>query len=312
MTKYIRFGSSINAIGYDETEFDSAIETDEPLAAGEPVAGDHVTRLDDVGVTVGNVIADANLVDNAITRGDGGANKKIQTSGVIIDDSDNVSGINNSTVNGVRNQKYYCEAYSNTPRTIVIVTPNVWHPAFGLLQGECSDFIEDEGGLATIISIVQNGSDITIETDAPHGFEVGDPTSFVGGTGYDTQHMITAVADATHFDVTAAFIGDGTGFAIVGDNLTTPVDGIYLFHGFFSGNGLTGASTFEFDAIIDATLLDKGRPSRKFSNTTDRGNMAGSFFLDLTAGQKLSFAARNVGGTNNFTSSGTNINIHRI
>jgi hypothetical protein len=217
-----------------------------------------------------------------------------------------------STVSGVRNQKYYCEAYIDEERTITIITKDVWHPAFGLTEGECSDFIRDEGGIATIISIVQNGSDITIETDAPHGFDVGDPTSFVGGTGYDIQHMITAVADTTHFDVTAAFTGDGTGFAIVGDNLEVPVDGIYNFNGWFSGNGSVGSASFEFTAVIDDQLVNKGKPSRKFANTTDRGNMGGGFYLSLTAGQKLSFVAQNLSNTNNFTSAGTNIRINRI
>jgi hypothetical protein len=217
-----------------------------------------------------------------------------------------------STVDGVRNQKYYCEAFSNTTRTVVIITKDEWHPAFGLTQGLCADFIEDEGGLATIDSIAQNGSDITITTAAEHGFDVGDPVSFVGSTGYDGQYMITAVADVTHFDVTAAFDSDGSGFAIVGDNVEVPVDGTYIFTGFFSGAVVTSGATFEFDAIIDDVLVNKGRPSRKFANAGDVGNMSGTFFIDLTAGQKLSFVARNISNTNNFTSEGTNINIHRI
>ena len=47
----------------------------------------------------GDVSAAANLTDNAIVRGDGGA-KGVQDSGVLIDDSDNVSGIGNLTLSG--------------------------------------------------------------------------------------------------------------------------------------------------------------------------------------------------------------------
>lgn len=47
----------------------------------------------------GDVSAAANLTDNAVVRGNGGA-KGVQTSGVLIDDSDNVSGVGNLTLTG--------------------------------------------------------------------------------------------------------------------------------------------------------------------------------------------------------------------
>ena len=45
------------------------------------------------------VTSSANITDNAVVRGDGGA-KGVQDSGVIIDDSDNVTGINDLTITG--------------------------------------------------------------------------------------------------------------------------------------------------------------------------------------------------------------------
>lgn len=50
----------------------------------------------------GDVSAAAALTDNAIVRGDGGA-KGVQTSGIIIDDSDNISGIGTITSAGLAN-----------------------------------------------------------------------------------------------------------------------------------------------------------------------------------------------------------------
>lgn len=44
----------------------------------------------------GDVTSSANITDHAIVRGDGGA-KGVQDSGILIDDSDNISGINNVT-----------------------------------------------------------------------------------------------------------------------------------------------------------------------------------------------------------------------
>ncbi len=51
------------------------------------------------GTGGGDVSAHAALADHAIVRGDGGA-KDVQDSGVLIDDSDNVSGIGNITLSG--------------------------------------------------------------------------------------------------------------------------------------------------------------------------------------------------------------------
>lgn len=47
--------------------------------------------------SINNVTAAANLTDNALVRGDGGA-KGIQTSGILIDDSDNITGVNDLSV----------------------------------------------------------------------------------------------------------------------------------------------------------------------------------------------------------------------
>lgn len=54
--------------------------------------GSLLTNVSGGGGGSGDVSAAANLTDNAITRGNGGA-KGIQTSGVIIDDTDNVTGM---------------------------------------------------------------------------------------------------------------------------------------------------------------------------------------------------------------------------
>jgi len=52
------------------------------------------------GAGLGDVNATLNIVDNSLIRGDGGA-KGIQDSGIIIDDSDNVSGFNSLSFNDV-------------------------------------------------------------------------------------------------------------------------------------------------------------------------------------------------------------------
>jgi|GEM_PF-4923555 len=49
---YFRIGSMDNVIGYDTDDFDSAIETDQPIAAGLPINLDHVMRLADVQASI--------------------------------------------------------------------------------------------------------------------------------------------------------------------------------------------------------------------------------------------------------------------
>ena len=43
--KFVRIGSIIDAVGYDDAEYDSAIETTEPIKAGAPVDPEDVLIL---------------------------------------------------------------------------------------------------------------------------------------------------------------------------------------------------------------------------------------------------------------------------
>jgi len=47
--KFVRIGSLDNVHAYDDGDYDSAIETDEPIKAGTPVDANDVIRLEDIG-----------------------------------------------------------------------------------------------------------------------------------------------------------------------------------------------------------------------------------------------------------------------
>lgn len=98
--RYIRIGSMVDAFGYDDGEYDSAIETNEPIKAGAPVDPTDVLRLGDLGVVVGDVVGPAASTDHAVVRFDGVTGKLLQDSVVIVDDAGNVSGIANITLSG--------------------------------------------------------------------------------------------------------------------------------------------------------------------------------------------------------------------
>jgi hypothetical protein len=54
-SRWVRVGSIENAVGYDVREFDSAIETTEPIAAGDPQEPNHVITLGGVGSAVSDI-----------------------------------------------------------------------------------------------------------------------------------------------------------------------------------------------------------------------------------------------------------------
>ena len=72
--KTIRIGSSANILQYDDVDFDSAVETDQPMKAGAPVDPNDVLRLADLLLLLGldrlssNILAGGFLTLHAITN----------------------------------------------------------------------------------------------------------------------------------------------------------------------------------------------------------------------------------------------------
>jgi hypothetical protein len=53
--KFIRIGSAEDITGYDDEDFDSAIETTEPIACGDPQESNHAVTLGGVGLIVADI-----------------------------------------------------------------------------------------------------------------------------------------------------------------------------------------------------------------------------------------------------------------
>jgi hypothetical protein len=83
--RQLRLGSLENILQYDDADYDTAIETDRPIRAGAPVNLSDVARLSDLS-GLGDVLGPAASGDEAVARFDGINVKKIQDSGLIIDD----------------------------------------------------------------------------------------------------------------------------------------------------------------------------------------------------------------------------------
>lgn len=85
--KYIRVGSMDNIHGYDNADFDEALETDEPIAIGAPIDPDHAARLSTLASYVQGPAAST---DNAIARFDLATGKIIQNSLAILNDAGSI------------------------------------------------------------------------------------------------------------------------------------------------------------------------------------------------------------------------------
>jgi len=77
--KQLRIGSLPNIGQYDDGDYDKSISVDDPIeCTAAPVAGSDVLRLDDVGVSVGDVYGPAASVDSNLAEFDGVTGKVLK------------------------------------------------------------------------------------------------------------------------------------------------------------------------------------------------------------------------------------------
>ena len=89
----VRIGSMVDISAYDDVDYDSAIETTQPIKAGAPIDPNDVVILDEFAEPPANQVASvAVIADHAAVRGDGGV-RNIQDSEVTISDTGQI-GIN--------------------------------------------------------------------------------------------------------------------------------------------------------------------------------------------------------------------------
>ncbi len=102
----IRIGGNPDIIQYDDGDYDKSIEVDDPIKVNAaPVLDEDVLRKGDMPGIGEGVSSDANIPDNAVVRGDGGA-RKVQGSAVSIDDDGNIILPAGKSVDGVDVSEY--------------------------------------------------------------------------------------------------------------------------------------------------------------------------------------------------------------
>lgn len=98
--KTVSIGSAEDIFRFDDGETEYGVETSGKIKADTaPTANDEVVRFQDIPAFGDLVESAANIADNAVVRGDGGA-KGIQGSNVTIDDAGSISLLADQTVDG--------------------------------------------------------------------------------------------------------------------------------------------------------------------------------------------------------------------
>ena len=96
-----RIGSVPDAIQYDDGDYSEAIEVNDPIVVNAaPTNPNEVLRLSDLPGISDIVTSGANITDNAIVRGDGGA-KGVQSSAASINDAGSITIPAGQTVDGM-------------------------------------------------------------------------------------------------------------------------------------------------------------------------------------------------------------------
>lgn len=205
----------------------------------------------------GNVVSGSNLTDNAIVRGDGGATN-IQTSGIIIDDSDNVTGIVNITTTGTVTFNGVTYTFPGADASGVLTSDGAGNLSWAAAGGGTFLSLSDTPGSyagASLQSVRVNVGESALEFFTPsaggsaetvtrdinqttHGFAVGEWLRHNGTIYVLAQADVDANSDAL-----------GVVSAVAG------VDDFTLFvHGYITGlSGLTaGAAHFISDTVAGA------------------------------------------------------------
>lgn len=174
--KQVRIGALEDVFQYDDGDFPKAISADDPIeCTAAPVGVDDVLRLSDVPTLANIVAASANITDNAIVRGDGGA-KGIQDSAVSITDGGSITIPAGQTVDGLD---------PSTVEAGAEVNELVFNGTNGIVLRRSLLQIEDGTNANTIqctLTDDANGDAIGATDNIALGATTGDYTLNAGGT----------------------------------------------------------------------------------------------------------------------------------
>jgi len=181
----------------------------------------------------------------------------------------------------------------------------------GLLNG----FTFDAGLLGEIASIATDAGGILV-TDVGHGLSAGNIITINGcATGgneaYNGIFEVLTVPSTSTFTVGATYNADDTGYWQKGASLTCNATGVYGGSWASTGIAATNGHVFDFCPVVNTTIAEAACARRTFSNA-DYGSFSGTEIVSLTAGDIITFVARNNSASGNITIRGLDLNLHRL
>lgn len=218
----------------------------------------------------------------------------------------------------------YAEMYLHESTDVInILTADEWHLGVGFLEGDnAAGWTFQTSSISTIDSFSDYSGTVagTIKatTSAAHNLSNGEIVSIVNTTGpndYNGVYIITVV-DADEFYFTnAGWNATTTGTVIRGVNYVAGAlaAGKYLLVGSGSIEPAANDQTYDFTVFINATQQDKIEMRMRAKSNTEFNAFALTGFFDITDGDIVNVAVKNVGGNADITAARyANIAFHRV
>jgi len=210
-------------------------------------------------------------------------------------------------------QEHFGEMYiADNAVATVITDDEEWQALTLAIEGETESFTFTAGIDGVVASIADaGGGDITVG-DVAHGLTAGDYITMNGHTdpAYDGIFEVQTAATDT-FTITAVYTATDTGFWQRGDSLTVVHAGRYRGNWHSTGIAATNGHVFDFAPIVNTTVSAKAKARRTFSNT-DYGSFSGGGIIDLAVGDRIQFAAQNIGNSGDITIRTLDLALQRI
>jgi len=169
-------------IKWDITSGTTGVSAEDPTAELFLRMSSDNTRIEFV-VGTGEISPPVNSTDNAIARWDGTGGTALQDSGVLIDDSDNVTGVNDITVGGNL-------TVSGTTTTLDTLTTDIKDPNATLNKGGNQAAADTIAGITVEMSDATNVS-VLYDSTAATRWKVGDVASEVEVVDISTAQTLT-------------------------------------------------------------------------------------------------------------------------
>jgi hypothetical protein len=213
---------------------------------------------------------------------------------------------------------------TNTDAFVVNDTamPHCYHTN-GLAAGDLASWTFDAGGAGTSVAITAaatagGGTSTNFTTGAAHNLAVGDVVSVSNSStadpNYDKVHVVSAVADGTHFEVVTTFGATCTATMDQAATLTAGADaaGVYYVTWNASATSAVNNEIFDFVTYIGATAQTKTETRRKFGTAGDYGSLGGGALLTIAAADKVSWTVQNNDSAGNITVRDLNVVLVRL